>query len=270
MRINVGGLAFRLDFDTEPNTGERAFLNRFQSSSGDPDVVIRVRDERSSDEACQAAATRGGDSQLEWQGDDLLLRHPVFRARIPREGGLELHRDPRSGAIGLAHLLRVSLSVRLPARGSLPLHAAGIVIGERGVAFTGRSGAGKTTLASTSPYPVLSDEFVVLSKRDGAQWSVRQSGIWGGLGAGAVDEHEYPLAALVTLARGDEYGLERIAPDQAARASTGMLLVPPHHFLWRDSLELLDALVNAVPVFRLEWCLEDPPWDRLASELGRR
>lgn len=173
------------------------------------------------------------------------------------EGRLQRAR-PGEGAVEIT--LRVALSARLPSLGGLPLHAAGLVLDGAGLAFFGPSGAGKSTLSALAPGPVLSDELVAVTLDPPV---LRATGFWGGGESAERPPAEVPLAALVELARGPGFRLERQAPDEAFRRLLGVLLVPPLPRLWQEAMALAARAVREVPVHRMHWSPDDPPWDRL-------
>ncbi len=140
-----------------------------------------------------------------------------------------------------------------------------MVAGNRGVAFFGPSGAGKTTVASTSPFPVLSDELVAVVP--GPPFSLVRSGFWGER-EDTTRTSAAVLALLVDLAKGPAVRLTRLAPAEAAGrllASTPVPLAPP---LWSRALAVAAALVRDVPVQRMEWAPAEPPWERLAEVMA--
>ena len=72
----------------------------------------------------------------------------------------------------LLNLVRASLAHRLPSRGAALVHAAGLVVEERGWLLVGGSGAGKSTwarLGARSGARVISDDVVIVDREaDGA------------------------------------------------------------------------------------------------------
>jgi hypothetical protein len=70
-----------------------------------------------------------------------------------------------------SYLLGPVLGIVLRMRGVTCLHASAVSIGDRGVAFVGAAGAGKSTTAAAfarQGYGVISDDIVALVERDGA------------------------------------------------------------------------------------------------------
>jgi hypothetical protein len=169
---------------------------------------------------------------------------------------------PEDGGVEIA--LQVALCARLPSLGLLPLHAAGLVLDTAGLAFFGPSGAGKSTLAGLAPETVISDELVAVAAEPA---TLVPTGFFGEMGRGRGLPAPAPLAALVELGRGAVFRLERLAPDRAFRRLLGVILVPPLPRAWSDALALAGRVTREVPVYRMEWAPEDPPWDRLRAAL---
>jgi hypothetical protein len=199
-----------------------------------------------------------------WSGGRLLASHHSFTAEIhPAEAWARVHRREER-AYPLEAVVRTAMLARLPLVGGLPLHAAGVVAPEGGLAFFGPSGAGKTTLADTSPHPVLSDELVAVAP--GEPPSLVRSGFWGEAGEGGRSAGA-PLVALVSLQQAAAFDLEPLAPIEAMRVLAAAVPVPLAVPLWSQALAVARSLVTRVPVFRMAWVREAPPWDRLADAL---
>jgi hypothetical protein len=156
------------------------------------------------------------------------------------------------------------MMARLPLVGGIPLHAAGVVLAGRGVAFFGASGAGKTTLSASSPAPVLSDELVAIGPE--RPFTLVRSGFWGE-GQPASGASGAPLGLLVDLAKGPAFRVERLSPVVAAGRLLASVPVPHAPVLWRHALAVVAELVSRVPVVRMEWAPAEPPWPALARFL---
>jgi hypothetical protein len=180
---------------------------------------------------------------------------PRPRPRLPSSA--------HGGAVEI--VLRVALAARLPSLGGLPLHAAGLVLDGRGVAFFGPSGAGKTTLSSRAAFPVISDELVAVIVDPPA---LRATGFWGEMDGTPPPPDDIPLAALVELAKGPSFRLSRLAPPLPLRRLLGVLMVPPHPALWAQAMTLAGRAAKAVPVYRMEWSPSEPPWPQLRAALS--
>jgi len=199
-------------------------------------------------------------------GERLRVTHRRFVAEIDLRSlsGRVFRREADGASVEIA--LRVALAARLPSLGGLPLHAAGLVLDGGGAAFFGPSGAGKSTLSALAPGPVLSDEFVAVSLHPP---SLRSTGFWGEADEPAPPPGEVPLVALVELAKGPVFHLERLAPGLALRRLLGVLLVPPHPGLWSRAMALAAEAASVVPVYLMEWTPDEAPWERLRAALAR-
>jgi hypothetical protein len=68
----------------------------------------------------------------------------------------------------LMGFVRLSVSLCAVLKGGLPFHSSALAFGNRGIAFSGPSGAGKTTIAKQlgSPWQLLNDDFnIILPQR---------------------------------------------------------------------------------------------------------
>jgi hypothetical protein len=201
---------------------------------------------------------------LRWSDGRLLSSHRSFTAEIrPTDGRARLYRRATL-PYPIQATVRAAMMARLPLVGGLPFHAAGIDVEGRGVAFFGPSGAGKTTLASTSPFPILSDELVAVNGGD--RFVLVRSGFWGE-GRASARPGPVPLAALVDLAKGSRLSLTPLGPAAAASRIVASVPVPLAAPLWSRALPVVADLVERVPVYRMEWTPAEPPWERLRAVL---
>ena len=185
----------------------------------------------------------------------------------PPQKTVRVHR--RAGQDGsLPIVLRVALCCRLPMDGGLPIHAAGVATPAGAVVFFGPSGAGKSTIASTAPYPVLSDEFVVVAAARG-RFEAAASGFWGTLDGGRAPRGFVPLRALVELEKGRAYDLRRLSRREALVRLLGVITVPVSSIVWSAALGVLGRVLEEVPVYRMAWTPARPPWEELRAALNR-
>jgi hypothetical protein len=165
----------------------------------------------------------------------------------------------------LDSLLRILLTmVLLPQRGFL-LHAATVVRDGRAYVFAGRSGAGKSTVASLSPAgTVLTDEISLLRFTDGC-WQAYGTPFWGEFRAAAQNEH-YPIAGIYTLVQSAEDRVESLTTKEIIRALLPCVLF----FTSRveaneDLLRLLLGFVAQVPCQRLHFRRDEGFWKVIAA-----
>jgi len=265
--FRAGGVAFAVGPEQALTEEEREALARLDAPVDDEAAlfVIELVPDPPWTSADQALFPRWEPAVQRWSEGRLLSSHRSFTAEIDPVGARARLFRRETRAYPLETVIRTAMMARLPLEGGLPLHAAGIVVEGRGVAFFGPSGAGKTTLAATSPHPVLSDELVAVAA--GGPFALVRSGFWGE-GRG-VARGPAPLAALVALDKGPLTSLERLSRHDAVRRIVGSVTVPLVPALWSRALGVLAALVEAVPVYRLEWTPSDPPWPAIGRSLAR-
>lgn len=192
------------------------------------------------------------------------MKGAAYRGEVvPATGTARLVRR-EGGAEPLHVLLKVALSCALPLSGGLLLHAAGIAVPSGTLLFFGPSGAGKSTLAATSPFSVLSDELVALLGPPPFRGAA--TGFWGTLPEPQDVAPEGEVRALVELAKGPRFELERLSPRTALRRLLGVALMPPVPAVWSAALAVLGNAADTVPAWRMSWSPEEPPWDRLLEE----
>jgi hypothetical protein len=268
VRFRAGGVRFSVGPDTGLLPCEREAIARLDADRADddrPGVRIEIVEAPPWTSADPGLFPRWEPAVQRWSDGRLLCSHRSFTAEIdPFAGRARLHRREER-AYPLEAVIRTAMMARLPLVGGLPLHAAGVVADGRGVAFFGPSGAGKTTLSRTSPFPVLSDELVAVVP--GRPFDLVRSGFWGE-GKEAAPAAPAPLALLVDLAKGPCFTLTRLAPAQAAGRVLASVPVPLASPLWSRALAAVAALVADVPVYRMEWSPATPPWERLGEVLG--
>ena len=207
-------------------------------------------------------------ARVSWEQDRCRLSHATFEAELdPLRGEARVWRSPGS-AIGLLTTLRTAICSRLPLEGGLVLHAAGLERDGRGLVFFGPSGAGKTTLAARSPWPIVSDELVAIVSGQGGTFAIRGTPFRkappGPAGASRRVSH---LAALVELDKG-AYRLTPLGRTEALRSLIASAAVPAGPPLWTAALAVIGRLVQAVPTYRMAWSLDEALFDRLARDLS--
>jgi hypothetical protein len=165
----------------------------------------------------------------------------------------------------LDSLLRILLTmVLLPQRGFL-LHAATVVRDGRAYVFTGRSGAGKSTVASLSPAgTVLTDEISLLRFTDGC-WQAYGTPFWGEFRAAGQNEH-YPIAGIYTLVQSTEDRVESLTTKEIIRALLPCVLFFTSRLdANEDLLCLLLGFVVQVPCCRLYFRRDAEFWKVIAA-----
>lgn len=161
----------------------------------------------------------------------------------------------------LDSVLRVLLTrLLLPSPGFL-LHAATVVQDGKAYVFMGRSGAGKSTVASLSPRgSVLTDEISLLRRIEGT-WYAHGTPFWGEFRA-AGQNRRVPLERVFALVQA---GANRTAPLPARQALAGLLgntLFFSDQRAEREKLLRAQmSLIESVPVQRLEFRRDETFWE---------
>lgn len=161
----------------------------------------------------------------------------------------------------LDSVLRVLLTrLLLPAPGFL-LHAATVVQDGRAYVFMGRSGAGKSTVASLSPRgSVLTDEISLLRRVDGT-WYAHGTPFWGEFRA-AGQNRRVPLASVFALMQARRNRTVALAPRQALAGLLGNTLFFSDARAEREQLLRTQmSLIEALPVARLEFRRDETFWE---------
>jgi hypothetical protein len=181
---------------------------------------------------------------------------PEGRARVDRRGQatIELARDlgPRE-FFTLMNFVRAALAWCLPARGAALLHAAGLVLDDRGFVLVGAEGSGKSTWAARGEDGgaiVLSDDVVLIDRSAsghdllGAPFrsthrTVRRRGRW-------------PLAAILFPDHGSPARISSVATILAkARIAANLTFIAEAVQSDDQVAGLIDGLATRTPCARL-------------------
>ena len=202
-----------------------------------------------------------------WDGARYRIRRRDLDATLDLESGeLTIRARPAHWVVESA--LRVAVSLLLPRRNGLLLHASGVVEAGRGHVFAGRSGAGKTTMVRLlAPRPPLGDDLVALLP-DGDGFRVHATPFAG----------EYGPVACRSAPLGRLYFLEQAVENRLSlldRAAARTLVLRNTLAYVRDPItaralqEVAGRLVEAVPCCRLRFRRE-PAIGELLHEPGER
>ena len=224
---------------------------------------------------------RAGDHWAVWaDGADLVfrvgLRAPASAqrsCRVARDlARAELALPATAWADGvceapLRYPLDQILSWGLLARlGGALLHAAVAVKDGRGRVFTGRSGAGKSTISALlrdAGWRILNDDRVVVFRR-GGEWRVAGTP-WHGSGRFA-EAAEVPLDGIHFLGKSAECRSEDLSAAQARLALLDVAAVPWFEETWAQGiLDGLDRLTREVEIARFHF----PKTPQAAQALAR-
>jgi len=148
-------------------------------------------------------------------------------------------------------------------RQGLLLHAASVVRDGRAYVFMGRSGAGKSTVASLAPAgSVLTDEISLLRCTAG-KWQAYGTPFWGKFRAEGQNRCA-PLAGIFSLVQAPRHRLESISGKQALAALlSNTLFFMAERKARENLLGIFLELSQSVPVWRLEFQKNASFWDVL-------
>ncbi len=162
-------------------------------------------------------------------------------------------------------LLRILLTWMLLPRAGFLLHAATVIREGRAYLFTGKSGAGKSTVASLAPEgSVLTDELSLLRREDGV-WRAYGTPFWGEFRSGDMNTSA-PIAGIFRLVQAEKNCATPLRPVEFLRAMIGNVL-----FFSRqpaDSQRLLDIVSLAaqeLPGYTLEFRRDRTFWEALPA-----
>jgi hypothetical protein len=165
----------------------------------------------------------------------------------------------------LDSLLRMYMSWALLAQDGFLLHAASIVRNGKAYIFVGRSGAGKSTVASLSPRgSVLTDEISLLRRTNGA-WHAFGTPFWGEFKADGQNTSA-PIAGIFRLIQARENRIEPLRPSELLRALLPCVLffstnVRDHECL----LQILAGACQQIRGFNLQFQKSRSFWEVLPS-----
>jgi hypothetical protein len=171
------------------------------------------------------------------------------------------------------YFVRTALALLAFEAGGLLFHAAGLAHHDRGYAFFGYSGSGKTTVARLSSHArLLNDDLVVLlpeashpaatATREADRWQLIATPFSNPTQVQPTDHQRVPLTALYRLIQDRRVFLEALDPAVAIAevvASSPIVCADPDR-----ALALLDRaaqLTRAIPVQRLHFLPDASFWD---------
>lgn len=193
-----------------------------------------------------------------------------FKANIPRDGSslarsalLVWEEDELAQGFVLENFLRILLAHRAIDRGGVLLHSAGVVYRGRAFLFSGRSTAGKTTLARKAAMTgaqVLSDDINLVVPQDGEYRAhkVPFTGEFGRTVENMSGPGSVPLGGLALLEKAPVLTAAPVSPAEAvAGLLTGSPFVNDDPEEFPALMDVLTGLVARTPVVRLGMALED-------------
>ena len=186
--------------------------------------------------------------------------------------GATLHLDSAAARFrGVRHeyaldsLIRILLSVMLLPRHGFLLHAASVVRDGCAHIFTGRSGAGKSTIASLSPPgSVLTDEISLLRcHRSG--WHAHGTPFWGEFRAAGLNRR-FPVAGIYVLVQASENHVEPLSPREGLRAILpNVLFFSSNKPMTEELLRVMAEAAETIPFYRLHFRRDSSFWRIIAA-----
>src|SRR5437773_12339969 len=177
----------------------------------------------------------------------------------------EIRFDGVRNQYALDSLLRFLLSWKLLDRRGFLLHAATVVRDGKAYIFTGRSGAGKSTVASLSPQgSVLTDEISLLRRENGV-WRAYGTPFWGEFRA-AGSNTSAPVAGIFRLLQAAENRLEALRPMAILRALLpNVLFFSAEAEANRRLLEILSQAATEISGYNLAFRKNSAFWEVLPA-----
>jgi SynChlorMet cassette protein ScmC len=174
------------------------------------------------------------------------------------------------------------------ARGGLPLHAALVEHGGRGLLLVGRSGVGKSTACRRLPpgWNALGDDLSLAVRASGGEFRVHPLPTWSAVTPGARERswdirQNVPLAAIFLLSRaaGDEVipagrAMVSVVLSEAAVTIFNSVQSGSRAFettpLKADIFANAASMVNSVPSYILRLSLEGRFWEKIEEAMEKR
>jgi hypothetical protein len=188
-----------------------------------------------------------------------------FEGAALRAFSSEIRFDGVKNQYALDSLLRVFLSWKLLEHQGFLLHAATVIRDGKAYVFTGRSGAGKSTVASLSPEgSVLTDEISLLRHENGL-WRAYGTPFWGEFRA-AGSNTSAPVAGIFRLLQAAENRVTALRPMAILRA-----LLPNVLFFSADAkanrqlLEILSVAATEIAGYNLAFRKNSTFWEVLPT-----
>lgn len=188
-----------------------------------------------------------------------------FEGAALRAFSSDIRFDGVKNQYALDSLLRVFLSWKLLEHQGFLLHAATVIRDGKAYVFTGRSGAGKSTVATLSPQgSVLTDEISLLRRENGV-WRAYGTPFWGEFKA-AGSNSSAPVAGIFRLLQAPENRVVALRPMALLR-----ILLPNVLFFSADAqanrqlLEILSRAATEITGYSLSFRKNSTFWEVLPA-----
>ncbi len=276
-RLRVGNAVLSLLFE---NPRESRALGRYfrrKSSREDADIQLSIRFRDTADERAEVPSSlfltkQGGGDGFSMAGGLIEGRYSAAAG----EGELAVERRITRG--GYARIFeqvfyQAYWSAALKkGTDSFLLHSSGVVRKDRGWAFTGKSGSGKSTVARLSRrYSILNDEITVidLSGREPAIRDTPFNGFYRGKTEGSA-----PLGGILLLKQASEHRITRVEDIESVK-TLSRELIPPMGLetpfstnVFLDMFDRANRARNRIPLYSMEFTPDGKFWDRIDEAKG--
>jgi hypothetical protein len=188
-----------------------------------------------------------------------------FEGAVLRAFADQIRFDGVQNQYALDSMIRVFLTWKLLNHNGFLLHAATVIRNGKAYIFTGRSGAGKSTVASLSPEgSVLTDEISLLRRENGV-WRAYGTPFWGEFRA-AGSNTSAPVAGIVRLLQATENRVQALRPVAILRALLpNVLFFSAEAAANRRLLDILSEAAEEVPGYNLAFRKNASFWEVLPA-----
>ena len=243
-KLSIGSVTFGLQMSDRKLFGAASARYRAFTDAARPPIKIALND---------GAQPAGAAADFAYEFEGAALR--AFPSEIRFDGVRNQY--------ALDSLLRVLLSWKLLGRRGFLLHAATVVRDGKAYIFTGRSGAGKSTVASLSPEgSVLTDEISLL-RREHGMWRAYGTPFWGEFRAAGLNISA-PLAGVFRLVQAAENRVTPLRPLAILRALLpNVLFFSAEAEANRRLLEILSQAATEIAGYNLAFRKNPTFWEVL-------
>ena len=188
-----------------------------------------------------------------------------FEGAALRAFSTDIRFDGVKNQYTLDSLLRVLLSWKLLEHQGFLLHAATVIRNGKAYIFTGRSGAGKSTVATLSPQgSVLTDEISLLRRENGV-WRAYGTPFWGEFKA-AGSNSSAPVAGIFRLLQASENRVVALRPMAILRTLLpNVLFFSAEAEANRRLLEILGQAATEIDGYNLSFRNNSTFWEVLPA-----
>ncbi len=242
--LSIGSVPLRLQMTDAQLFGAAAARYAAFTDAGEQPSTIALND---------GATAEGALADFGYEFEGAVLR--AFSNQICFDGVRNQY--------ALDSLLRIFLSWKLLGHNGFLLHAATVIRNKKAYIFTGRSGAGKSTVASLAPEgSVLTDEISLL-RREGGIWRAYGTPFWGEFRA-AGSNTSAPVAGIFRLLQAAENRVESLRPMATLRTILpNVLFFSAEAEANRQLLEILNQAAKEIAGYNLSFRKDRAFWEVL-------